>query len=476
MSIQRVFKALSGAVIAALFLCPSAKAAAGGQITTDTFLPIPSTLAFSSTFSVRTDGMNWASAQVIATSATVPSVTFQDGALSSTTLTVVSFVALSTAFATSNITISSNGAPGLTGACVSGGAVGLGSFNACNPANWAIGASSGATACNLAAAINSFSVIVASCNVQTPGVVFTTAPYAGSIWNTFTLNSSTPAAISTAVYSGGQDNQSLTITGNGVTKVFLANRDFFPATSVTATATSLASAINASSTTTNIAAASNGAVVAATATVVGPGSAYTIISSSNAAIPVPGATISGSVGTGTLLGGSTSAYTINTATITVAGEAFGTGQAVLFSTGSGVALKPLVNGTTYYAIALPGAQFAVANASTGSLVGMTQAIVLTSSQSLTTTDNFTFTAAPISGTQTMKWMVSNDNVNWVPYTTTPLNVSLPSTAITLPTYYSTGTLSTVDFGHLDYGWLGLQVNVSSQGAVNVQAHVIGKQN
>lgn len=461
---------ICGAAMSALFLCLGVAGADSGHIVVDTYLPIPPAAAYSSTFSIRADGINWASAQIVVTSVTQASPAFNDGQASTATFTVVSFTALSTATATATpLTISSNTA--LVGACISGGgSSGLGNFNVCNPANFAVDVSfSSNTACNIAAAINSFNVILATCGTAGASVVSTTAPYAGSAWNSFIINSSTPAAISSATFTGGRDNQSLTING----KRLLANTDFFPITSTAQTATNIAAAISLNTLTIGATASATSNVVFATATTVGSNTNYAIVSSSQAALtmsPFTSSSVVTGIATGNMFGGFNSSYTINGSAINLVGNNLGLAEGVWFSTGSATGLTPLVWGTTYYAIPGTGSSVQLALTSTGAIAGLP--IVFTSSAVKTTADTFTLNVPAITGTPSVTWAASNDNLHWLPYSSTPFNITIPS--VSYASYLSTGTVTNFDFGHFDYSYIGLSVTAPTAGAINILAHIIGR--
>ena len=449
---------------------------------TDMYLPINPAQAYSSTFSVRTDGLNWASAQVIVTSVTSPAQTFTDGSAATATLTVVSYLGLSTAAATGSLTISSDTA--LVGGCVSGGGPNVGSFNVCNPANYAVDlVYSSNTACNLAKAIQSFNVVIATCGVSGASVVYTTAPYGGAIWNSFQLASSTAAItvsnlISSSTLggpyvgslSGGVDNGSFAING----KTFLANRDFFPMTSTTQTATNIATAIQNSSTTINVTAAASGNIVSATATVVGvTGNTYATAVSSDPALTLSTYISSGTtVANGLMSGGTNSAYTFLGSQISVPGNNFGLAEGVYLSTGSGVTITPLVAGGTYYVIPGVAGSIQLSTTAANALAGLP--IVLTSSQTKTTADTFTLNVPATTGTPVTQWVVSNDNTSWFPYTTTPLGQTV-NALVSYGTYIATGTVSSVDFGHMDWAWLGLNVTAPATGAIQIKAKLAGDQ-
>lgn len=416
--------------------------------------------------------MDYLAAQAIVSSITYSAATFTDGSASTATFTVSSFAALSSATATGILTVNNNTTLG--GTCISAGGYGLGSYTACNPAQWAVGASSAATACNIASAISAYGIIRASCTIgASSGIVFTTAPVYGSVWNTF--QSSGPAGITVGTFSGGQDNQTIKI--NGVT--LTANSQWFPVTSNAVTATNLATAINNSSTTTGVvASAGANAVVFATATAVGTSTNYAIATSSYSALQIATLTSSSPItgaGLGAMTNGTNSQFTINQASISagVNGNLDVTGLAVLYSTGSGVAITPLVTGTTYYIVDVAAANaFQLATTSTGALAGL--GITLTSSQTKTTADTFTLTPLAITGTPNFQWMVSDDQTTWVPWTTTTYGQTIPS--VSLGTYNSTGTVVTWDLGHVSHGYVGLQVQPPTTGALNFKVKTVGRGN
>lgn len=490
--------AFCAAALAALFLSSRAQAAASAQISLDTILPYAGPLAYSSTNSIRTDGLDWGSAQVTVTSATIAAQNFGNGQPSVGSFTVVNFTALSSATATGSITIANNA--GTIGASVSGGGPGLGSFNVANPGNWVTDTSaSSQTACNLAAAIQvAYSVVFATCGASGGNVVYTSATYAGSNWNNFQLSVSTYGAMTISTFvssttyqaayssmtgvgigvlSGGQDNQSVTVNG----KTLLANRDFYPVTSTGATATSLASAINASSATTNVIAQAVSGVIFTTTTIAGANTNYVLTSSSQAALSVSApVTISGSAGSTTMQGGKNIVFALNSSVI-LATNTFTNGLAVLWTKGANPSPIPLVNNTTYYVgittsvtvINGVNQSLYLATTSTGAIAG--NFIVYTSTPAVGLLEQYVLTPLALTGTPLLQWLVSDDETNWVPYVTTPFNITIPSPTISLGTFYSTGTVSTVDFGHMDYGWLGLGVTFPTSGAINITAHIIGKQ-
>ena len=192
--------------------------------------------------------------QINYASATIPAVTFKDGAVSTFTITVVSTAptvavadqdtltvannsALVPIASTASITVSSNTAPGLglpnglIGSTITigvalptGGAVANTSFTFVGGTDYAIGASSNATAINLAASINfkmnqalasykgytsnSIAGLIASVGSTGGAVITLTANNPGASGNAWTITTSTTAALPVATWYGGQDNSS----------------------------------------------------------------------------------------------------------------------------------------------------------------------------------------------------------------------------------------------------------------------------
>ena len=592
-----------GAVLAALFLCRSAQAVAGGEIAVDTTLSVSG--AVSSTYSMRADGMNWASAEVVITSVTSSSTTdtFTGGAAATATLTVASYTGLNTAAATGQFTmvspsvaagvagsagvvISSNvsgtqiaitGPPGalnymvggnvaqgysstntavnfatqvnlssvtsnviatvnasltvVTVSCVSSGTfcnsyavtstsstaistaafsggtapvvvtVGFAQFMAGR--DFAVGATTATMAQNLSAAIvaSSNTIMITStatypCTFGNCGVVYATATITGTVGN-LPMASSNQLAVSTSgvFMTGGQNNASVCInsycwTANASSSSFSPTA-WYPATSNNATATSLAATINASSTTTGVVASALSSVVYATATVIGASpNSYVITVTTNAV--TPSVLVSSVAATGTQVGifsgGTNAGYTFNGTMISLPGNNLQTGEAVWFSstttspvlyysTGTAGAVQTaLAVNTTYYVIDQPpystNPNIQLALTSTGAVAGL--AMVFTSSSAINPAPTYTLNVAAIAGAPSAKWMVSNDNTNWVSYPPTPFNITIST--IGFGGYFSTGAVTTTDFGHMDWGWLGFSLNAPTQGAVNASVKIIGKQN
>lgn len=469
------------ASLTALFLCPTkGSAVAGGELIYDNYLPIPPAVAYSSTFSIRADGIDWAAAQIVVTSVTQNNApTFNDGQAATGSFTVNDYTSLSTAPAHSTLTISSDTA--LANSCISGGGPTLGSFNVCSPSNYTITGTTATDCASIAAAITAaFNSVASTCPAVPGNVINSTFTFGKSIENQFTWNASTPAAISTAAWVGGHDNAVACLNGTCVTANAVTN-GFFPITSNVTTATNLATAFSASAASLTVNTSASGNVVGATATIVGAAGNYALTTSTQGALTIApvgtlGAVNGAGVGgaTGNLFGGAASQYVFNGSVITSTGSTLGLAQGVWFSQTVGSnGLAPLVSGTTYFAIPGPSGSntLQLSLTSTGAVAGLP--IVFTSSAVPTTSDVFklNFPVGLAAGNSGVQWVASNDNTHWLPYTTTPFNITVASETYT--SYVSTGVVNNFDFGHYNYSYIGLSVTASTAAPTNILAHIIG---
>lgn len=335
-------------------------------------------------------------------------------------------------------------------------------------------AASIASALNVYWGTNTVYNMVLSTNAGASGnIVYTTAAVAGTAGN-YALTTSSSGNITATNMTGGQNNA--VFCANNVC-LGINSTVTYSATAATL-ASNIATAFNASVASQTITFSAGGTVVGATSTIVGSTSTtgYVLTSSSNPALTINMMVSSTTAGAaiGQLYGGTNSAYTINSATITLpSGSNYdSTGLAVVYSTNTaGQLISPLVAGTTYFIIDLNTPNlFQLSTTSSGSLAGL--GIVLVSSNSKVTADSFGLTPLAISGVPSYQWMVSDDAVNWVPFTTTLYNVAVSTAGFAA--YYSSGSVKTWDLGHVDYGWMGVQVVPPTSGAVNLQIKTVGK--
>lgn len=249
-------------------------------------------------------GIARVTAQAIYSSATLPTDTFNDGRVSTASITVASNSGLVAAAATNRVTIAANAViqssaaydsvtvvstNGLTGAYLT--------LNGTRIPNvsWRVDLASH-TATDIAAQINTYVYqVIATASGSTVNMV---ARAEGIVGNGYTIASSTPSAISvgTANFVAGQNpafqNQYITVNGTKYNRGYSWNLPGTPLTS-TGTAVSIASLLNSIS---GIQANAVGSVVYATATVSGTAAnAFTIVSSTPSAMTVLTPTFTGGV-------------------------------------------------------------------------------------------------------------------------------------------------------------------------------------
>ena len=337
-----------------------------------------------------------------------------------------------------------------------------------------VGANTTAMATNLAAQIAASSNTIGITAASAGTVVSATATVAGAAGNSFATLTSNALAISTAALtmSGGQSNAVTCINGACLT----ANKDYYPATSNTVTAAAIVTAWSTQVASQTITLTSAGAIISATSTVVGTApNSYLLTVTTNAITPLVLVSSSATTGAqvGTFSGGTNAAYTLVNGTgtvLTIPNHGFNTALPVLYSTGSATAITGLTNQTTYYPIYLTANTISLASSTVQAMLG--NALPLTSSQTKTTADTFTLAPLAITGTPSWQFVVSDDAINWVPFTTTVNNIAISSA--TYSSYISTGTVNVYDLNHMDYAWFGAKVIPPTTGALNFGMKVIGK--
>ena len=307
------------------------------------------------------------------------------------------------------------------------------------------------TAISIAALLNTITGIKAS---AVGSVVYATATVAGAAGNAFTIVSSTPSAmtVASANFTGGLNPGQVCINGTCLKEG--SQWTLGASSTTTTTAASIAAAINASSALNTLVAAANVAgVVTTTSTAVGIASNYSLSALPSASLVVSHPSY---------VGGLNSAYTINTGAINIPGHGLATGYGVVFSTPAGAGITPLVNGTTYFAIALDPNNIELAtnlsNATAGTFITLT-------SSSTSGPHTFTLTPQAFTGTASMAWYGSVDCVNWNPVSVSSLTITSPS---------STPAATLWDFGRINYTCLQLDVIAPTQGGLNLAVKVNGK--
>jgi hypothetical protein len=405
-------------------------------------------VGYAKTFALdlKTDGEGGAVVDTLAatadvSSSTIPSVTFNNGRVSTGSFTVASLTDITGATATDYITVVST--TGLRNSYIT-----INGKQLRNGYEWNTGATTAATASNIASVLTLVSGIDASAGAN---VVYATATAKGTASNAFTLTSSTPAAltVNAATFAGGKDNAVISVNGVALTQGVSWN----VAGTAGDTAEAITVAINANASLSPLVTATRGtATVTITSKAVGV-NAFALASN-----------FSGITKTGTAMtGGAVSAYTINTPTIT-ANHTMSTGTPVVYTTGSAVGIGGLTYGATYYAIAPNTSTFQLSATSTGAVAGTY--ITLTSSS---TAGPHNFTVAPVatSGTWGLKWQVSNDNSTWADM---PL-VSVSS--ISFPSPYTPSTTAW-NLSNVNHRYIRLLTVKGTNGSINLKVAVTGR--
>lgn len=438
---KRIGWCLAG-VMALAFAARAANIIYSAQLASET------ALAHSSTYSVDllATGIGSLSAQATYSSATVATASFQDGAQATGGFTVLNYAALKAASATDSITIVST--TGLAGATIN-----VPGFVFSNGIDWATGASPSATATSLAAALATVPYLSVS---HAGSVVYATAT-AGSFYNTYAmLSNNTNLSIASPLFTGGQDNAWIAINGARLNQ----GMQWTAATSNAATASSLATAINAAAPlSSKLKAQASGAVVTSTSSLNGAVFNYPLQTSTPTVLSASGARMTGGADAAFALGGSAFSSPSNGLTLALP---------VLYTQGS-AAIGGLTDQTTYYAIPASAGSFMLSTSQSGALAG-TGLVVVTSTNTQLPASQHTYSLAPlgISGVPSFKWQASNDNSNWL-----DLNVSSVTMGPT-GTPYSTPPTSTLwSFGFIGTRYLRLNATAPATGGILLQVQLIG---
>jgi len=384
------------------------------------------------------------SMQAVYSSATISAVTFIDGTKSTATITVSSYPALLGARATNTLTVKSTTT--IVNLNVSFTLNGIPFYYA---DLWSVGSSSAATAINICSAINSYGATMNtfSCSTTSAGVATITAVSTGTLANSYTLATSSNAAlqIGTNTFTGGLNQGFIVINGVTLTQ----GTDFNALTSSATTATNIAAAINANQNLSSVIIATApflSGVVYATSTSVGSGTNYSLWAS----------TVALSIPNRRFYGGTDSNVVSNV--ITKAGHSLTTGLPVLYTTSAGTAPQNLIAGTTYYPIRVDSSNFKLATSLTNAQAGTAITI-----STVTGSGTFVLTPLGLTGTPSFKWQGSNDNSNWADLSVSSVTMSSLAPASTL-----------WDFGTVNYRYVRLNVVGPTTGGINLVVTGNGK--
>jgi hypothetical protein len=384
------------------------------------------------------------SAQVNYSSSALANENFTGGQEASGTINVQSFAALSSATATDTIVVNSTGIPSYVTISVSG----LGQSNSYTSGfNWLSSTTVDATASNIAAAMSGNPFVTATASGNT---VTLTAKDFGALYNNINVSTSPIGSfltLGTPKLTGGQDNAALNI--GPVT--LLQGRDFTAATSTTATASSIASAINANSLLSpNITASASGSTVTVTSILASASKNYGLVSSSPLNLVVNG-----------MFSGTNPAWVLGSGKINIPNTALTLAFPVLYNQGTSPAIGGLTNQTTYYAIPVDANDIELAATSADAVAGTF--IDLTSSSTLSTAPTYTLEPLPSVAPASLQWEVSNDGVNYF---------DLATSSVTISSFNGVQTASW-NFGELGYQYLELYVTAPAQGGLNVVSTLYG---
>lgn len=306
---------------------------------------------------------------------------------------------------------------------------------------WSVGASSIASAANLAAKIDAHPDFVATVSGATVTVKYIDYGTAGN-GKAVTTTDATAFNLGAATFGSGINRESLTINGVTLTE----GVDFNANSSSFTTASNLTTAINANATLLSQVVASS-SVVTVTVTALKPGRNHYYVKSST----------TGFTTTGFNLGADTK-IDLTTDIFTKEAHALQTGLRVLYTTVSGTAPGGLTTGTTYWSIKLDENTYKLALSSTNALAAT--AIDITT---LPTT-NSSYSIAPLAFStgafNGFKWQGSNDGSNFS-------DLSIASI-----TYSSSGN-TLWDLDDYAYKWLRLSLTPPASGGLAVAVRVFG---
>lgn len=381
---------------------------------TNVITPLNGVTAITQNIDIDMSNYDSGSISLSISTASPSTVTFKDGVRSTGSITVSNLTGLSTSYATNSLTVSST--DNLTGQFlyVNGDSLKEGAF-------WTLQNTATGTAKNICDALNRrYSAIFISTNaVGSSAIIYSTSVVVGTAGNLYSITTNIPASITTqALFTGGIDNARLMINGYP----FNANSNWFPGGTTAATATNLASAINADPYLDILMTAQAvGSVVYATSTYVGISSNFVMASSTPTAISVKSFT-NGQDNDFTWSGSNqvdlknqpfaSNSYPLGAGTLNQLNKAttqWGTGLPVLLGVTAGTVHGPLADKATYYAYAVTSSGFKLATTSTGAAVG-NGVVITTCTQS--GGGSFTLTPIPITGVASLAFQTSNDGVSF----------------------------------------------------------------
>ena len=378
------------------------------------------------------------SLQAIYSSASLSASSFTDGAYSSATLTVADYASLDGRPSTATITL----VDGNNTSVIDNAVVTINGKTYTEGIDWDRLATSTMTMESLASALNAHSEYDA---VSSSNVIYATASLNGTYANSWTISSSTPAAISTAGFSGGQEHGYFRIGDVTLTEGTNWNAE----TSSAVTAVNIQDAINDNATLVAITSSAVQASGIVRVRSLYPAIAQYPLSVSNTSYLTPSQNY--------LSNGSATDVSVPNDTITENAHGFSTGLSVLYATVSGTAPTGLTTGTTYYVIRDDANTYRLAtsavNASAGTDIDIT---------ALTGAGSFTVTPlAFAAGSAGFKWQGSNDNSNFSDLAVSSITYSSPDNQLW-------------DMGEYNYRYIRVNFTGPTTGGIDLDVIMNGR--
>lgn len=401
------------------------------------------------------------SMQTIQSSVTYAASTFTDGTASTASITVVSTQPLVGMQGTDLLTVSTNALPSNAKFTING-------YEFINGGDWAIGASSSATAISMANGINSHSAYLGvTASTTSINVVTVKCSAYGALCNTNTMTVNNSSMTVSANFSGGVDHAQICINGT----CLVEGTDWNVLSSSTAaTAVNISTAIAANATLSTIVTSTcpankTSAVIASTSTGVGTSTNYGMFCKPASALTCSGTGSNNQ----SYVGGTNSAITTSASMITSNAHGFMLALPVLYTKTAGTSPGLLVVGTTYYVTNQTTNNFQLASTSAKAQAGTNDVAITT--QTATGGGTFVLTPLAISGTPSWKWQYSNDGANWSDLTTTSGGVAVSSVTFISP--YTAAT-NNWDLGGINFQYIRLNVIGPTQGGVKLKALLTGR--
>lgn len=320
------------------------------------------------------------------------------------------------------------------------------------------------TATNIANMLNfsSYSITAATATIGASTGVVLSAISSGTVGNSYTLFSSTPAALAMGSTNFINGRNPAVLKFNGF--YFVNGIDWLTGTTASSTARNISNMFSTHPVVSTMITSTWTAtgIVFSTSTAVNI-SSYTFYSSTQSALMVSSTQTFSSDGSAIGAFSTGTATNINLVTDFISTtNAFTTGMAVLYSTTTGTSPVPLINQTTYFVLNATPLTFQLAFTATGAIAGLPINITTATA---TGGGSFALTPLPFNGNASASWQVSNDSITWA-------TVNVSSLSFTSSTLQNSTTYW--DFGNINARYLRLNYSTATAGGVNMKVYLNGK--